>query len=98
MLLQDFQSKMPEYFADLMQAMPFAHYTWRDGMLNLASYFPREWRPPDLGPKMYNGCKSLPRAAFLAHIDTSRAHADGQRAAWQGMDPLTNKGGHTNLH
>ena len=62
----------------LMQAMPFAHYTWRDGILNLASYFPRECRPPDLGPKMYN--------------------AYGQRAAWQGMDPTTNKGGHTNLH
>ena len=51
---QDFQSKMPEYFEDLMQALPFPQYTHRDGVLNLAKYFPRQYVPPDLGPKMYN--------------------------------------------
>lgn len=51
----DFQTKMPEYFADLMQALPFHGYTQRDGVLNLANYYPREGRPPDLCPKMYNG-------------------------------------------
>ena len=51
---QDFQSKMPEYFEDLMQALPFPSYTHRDGVLNLAKYFPRQYVPPDLGPKMYN--------------------------------------------
>ena len=75
---QDFRSKMPEYYADLMQALPFPQYTHRDGVLNLAKYFPRQFVPPDLGPKMYN--------------------AFGQHAAWQGMDPHTKKGGHTNLH
>jgi len=51
---QDFRSKMPEYFDDLMQALPFPQYTRRDGALNLAKYFPRQFVPPDLGPKMYN--------------------------------------------
>ena len=51
---QDFQAKMPEYFEDLMQALPFPQYTRRDGVLNLAKYFPRQYVPPDLGPKMYN--------------------------------------------
>ena len=69
---------MPEYFEDLMQALPFPQYTHRDGVLNLAKYFPRQYVPPDLGPKMYN--------------------AFGRHAAWQGMDPSTKKGGHTNLH
>ena len=75
---QDFQAKMPEYFDDLMQALPFPQYTHRDGILNLAKYFPSQFVPPDLGPKMYN--------------------AYGRHAAWQGMDPNTKKGGHTNLH
>jgi len=51
---QDFRSKMPEYFDDLMQALPFPEYTHRDGPLNLAKFFPRTCVPPDLGPKMYN--------------------------------------------
>jgi len=51
---QDFQGKMPEYFEDLMQALPVPQYTHRDGVLNLAKYFPRQYVPPDLGPKMYN--------------------------------------------
>lgn len=51
---QDFKVKMPEYFDDLMQALPFPQYTSRDGILNLAKYFPRQYVPPDLGPKMYN--------------------------------------------
>ena len=75
---QDFCAKMPEYFEDLMQALPFPQYTHRDGILNLAKYFPSQFVPPDLGPKMYN--------------------AFGRHAAWQGMDPNTKKGGHTNLH
>lgn len=37
-----------------MQALPFAQYTHREGVLNLAKYFPRQYVPPDLGPKMYN--------------------------------------------
>ena len=45
---------LPEYFEDLMQALPFPQYTHRDGVLNLAKYFPRRYVPPDLGPKMYN--------------------------------------------
>jgi lysine-specific demethylase 3 len=75
---QDFRSKMPEYYEDLMQALPFPQYTHREGVLNLAKYFPRQYVPPDLGPKMYN--------------------AYGRHASWRGMDPQTNKGGHTNLH
>jgi len=51
---QDFKAKLPEYFDDLMEALPFPQYTRRDGVLNLAKYFPREYVPPDLGPKMYN--------------------------------------------
>jgi len=51
---QDFKVKMPEYFDDLMQALPFPQYTSRDGMLNLSKYFPHQYVPPDLGPKMYN--------------------------------------------
>uniref|UniRef100_A0A7S2GU43 JmjC domain-containing protein n=1 Tax=Haptolina brevifila TaxID=156173 RepID=A0A7S2GU43_9EUKA len=37
-----------------MNAIPFPQYTHRDGVLNLAKYFPRAYVPPDLGPKMYN--------------------------------------------
>jgi lysine-specific demethylase 3 len=51
---QDFKAKLPEYYEDLMQALPFPQYTHRDGVLNLAKYFPRQYVPPDLGPKMYN--------------------------------------------
>lgn len=51
---QDFRDKMPEYFEDLMQALPFPQYTHRDGALNLSKYFPGNHVPPDLGPKMYN--------------------------------------------
>lgn len=51
----DFRDKMPEYFDDLMEALPFPQYTHRDGVLNLARHFPPDCVPPDLGPKMYNG-------------------------------------------
>jgi len=51
---QDFRDKMPEYYEDLMQALPFPQYTHREGVLNLSKYFPGNHVPPDLGPKMYN--------------------------------------------
>ena len=92
-----------------MEALPFPQYTRRDGVLNLAKYFPREYVPPDLGPKMYNACEGRGR---VEHVRLPCAPAvpkhtdlwccidtvDGRQSAWSGMDPKTKKGGHTNLH
>ncbi|CAG0924418.1 unnamed protein product, partial [Notodromas monacha] len=49
----DFADVMPDRFRDVMQALPIPPFTRRDGIMNLASYLPSQFLPPDLGPKMY---------------------------------------------
>jgi lysine-specific demethylase 3 len=50
----DFRQKMPRHFTDFVQMLPFQEYTNQvDGPLNLSTKLPKEWVPPDLGPKSY---------------------------------------------
>jgi len=72
----DFKDKMPNRFADIMQALPAHKYTQRTGELNLASRLPAFFAIPDLGPKMYNayGSASYPKAGTTnLHLDISDA-------------------------
>ncbi|KAJ2847435.1 hypothetical protein IWW36_003856 [Coemansia brasiliensis] len=50
---EDFQTRLPDHFANFIKALPFPEYTQRDGAFNLANQLPAEFVPPDLGPKMY---------------------------------------------
>lgn len=50
-----FSAKLPELHADLMGALPFAHYAHVRGLLNLAAYLPADALAPDLGPKVSAG-------------------------------------------
>ncbi|KAJ2649015.1 hypothetical protein IWW40_003426 [Coemansia sp. RSA 1250] len=50
---EDFQTRLPDHFANFMKALPFPEYTQRDGAFNLVNKLPAEFVPPDLGPKMY---------------------------------------------
>jgi lysine-specific demethylase 3 len=45
---EDFRDALPEWFDDVMKAFPVAQYTSRAGKLNLASYLPEKFIPPDL--------------------------------------------------
>ncbi|KAK9333149.1 hypothetical protein V1520DRAFT_323816 [Lipomyces starkeyi] len=54
----DFKDVCPELFEDFENALPFPIYTRREGFLNLASMFPKEFNAPDLGPKLYNSYAS----------------------------------------
>jgi hypothetical protein len=54
----DFKQRLPEHFDDFMNILPYKEYTTRNGPLNLASSFPRDWLQPDLGPKMYSAYES----------------------------------------
>lgn len=49
----DFAVSLPELFQDFEQALPFPIYTRRQGHMNLAAWFPPQYVPPDLGPKLY---------------------------------------------
>ena len=50
----DFKGKLPRHYADFLQMLPFQEYTnMIDGPLNLSTALPKEWVPPDLGPKSY---------------------------------------------
>ena len=50
----DFKGKLPRHYVDFLQMLPFQEYTnMIDGPLNLSTELPKEWVPPDLGPKSY---------------------------------------------
>ena len=50
----DFKQKLPRHYADFVRMLPFQPYTNPvDGPLNLSCRLPKEWVPPDLGPKSY---------------------------------------------
>lgn len=72
----DFANIMKEHFDDLMNAVPLAAYTTRNGKFNLASYLPEHFSRPDLGPKMYSAyCQSHPskQGSTNLHLDVSDA-------------------------
>lgn len=52
-VVDDFATAMPELFNNFEAALPFPEYTRRKGFFNLASWFPPQYLPPDLGPKLY---------------------------------------------
>jgi lysine-specific demethylase 3 len=56
--MSDFKSSFPTLYDDFSQAVPMPDYVRRDGVLNVASYFPLNTIAPDLGPKMYNAMAS----------------------------------------
>lgn len=68
----DFSEIMPTRFADLLNALPLAEYTHREGVYNLASFLPDYFLRPDLGPKMYNAYGS----ALHPHIGSTNLHLD----------------------
>jgi len=73
---EDFAEMLPNWFADLLQALPLHEYTDRTGSLNLVSRLPGFFVRPDLGPKMYNayGSALAPRTGSTnLHLDISDA-------------------------
>lgn len=73
---EDFAEMLPDWFADLLQALPLPEYTDRTGSLNLVSRLPGFFVRPDLGPKMYNayGSALSPRTGSTnLHLDISDA-------------------------
>ena len=56
----DFKTRAPRHAEAFMKALPFPEYTNAvDGPLNLSTSLPKEWVPPDLGPKTYVGAGRL---------------------------------------
>ena len=52
----DFKSRAPRHTEAFSALLPFQEYTNPvDGPLNLLTALPKEWVPPDLGPKTYIG-------------------------------------------
>ncbi|KAJ7796978.1 hypothetical protein B0H14DRAFT_2390189, partial [Mycena olivaceomarginata] len=49
----DFRAQFPNLFNDFHRAVLIPNYVCGDGVLNIASHFPTNAVPPDLGPKMY---------------------------------------------
>lgn len=73
---EDFAEMLPEWFNNLLQALPLPEYTDRRGTLNLVSRLPGFFVRPDLGPKMYNayGSALAPRTGSTnLHLDISDA-------------------------
>ncbi|KAK9465974.1 hypothetical protein V1512DRAFT_209354 [Lipomyces arxii] len=69
----DLKDSNLQLLADFEQAMPFPIYTRREGFMNLASMFPKDFNPPDLGPKLYNAYAS----SHIAHgRGTTNLHLD----------------------
>ncbi|KAL3278601.1 hypothetical protein HHI36_016143 [Cryptolaemus montrouzieri] len=73
---EDFAEMLPTRFQDLMEVLPLAEYTHRNGRLNLASRLPDCFVRPDLGPKMYNAYGSAlhpTKGTTNLHLDISDA-------------------------
>ena len=72
----DIASYIPKRFHDLVHDFPIQSYTLREGSLNLASYIPKNFLKPELGPKMYiaygNALYSN-KASTNLHLDMSDA-------------------------
>jgi len=73
---EDFAKMLPDWFDNLLKALPLPEYTHRAGTLNLVSRLPGFFVRPDLGPKMYNayGSALAPRTGSTnLHLDVSDA-------------------------
>lgn len=71
----DFKQKMPRHYKDFIQMLPFQEYTNSlDGLLNLSTKLPKEWVPPDLGPKSYIATGRKKEHGFGDSV--SRLHQD----------------------
>ncbi|KAJ7843543.1 Clavaminate synthase-like protein [Mycena olivaceomarginata] len=72
----DFASTFPALYTDFMEAVPVANHVRRDGIANIAAYFPGNGVAPDLGPKMYNAHGNINDAATAStrlHMDMADA-------------------------
>ena len=68
----DFSELLPHRFTDLLNALPLAEYSHRDGVFNLVSQLPDFFARPDLGPKMYNAYGS----ALQPTVGSTNLHLD----------------------
>ncbi|KAI9274696.1 hypothetical protein BDA99DRAFT_533313 [Phascolomyces articulosus] len=50
---EDFVKKFPKLYKDFMRILPVKEYCTVDGSFNLSNRLPKEYLPPDLGPKMF---------------------------------------------
>ncbi|KAJ7620116.1 hypothetical protein FB45DRAFT_929501 [Roridomyces roridus] len=73
----DFHKQFPILYEQFDSAVPMPDYVRRDGILNLAAYFPSNTVAPDLGPKMYssyaNRTEHNCRGTTQLHLDMSDA-------------------------
>ncbi|CCG81617.1 protein of unknown function [Taphrina deformans PYCC 5710] len=92
-VVDDFALAMPELFEDFERALPYPLYTRRHGFLNLATWFPSQFLPPDLGPKLYCAGASSDAAGAKG---TTVLHMDMTDAinimAWAGEKPENRPG------
>ncbi|KAG0166518.1 hypothetical protein DFQ28_007192 [Apophysomyces sp. BC1034] len=49
----DFMTEFPELYRNFMQMLPVPEYCTARGYFNLSNRLPKEYVPPDLGPKMF---------------------------------------------
>ena len=91
--VEDFSLAMPDLFNDFEQALPFPKYTRRGGFLNLAAWFPPEYLPPDLGPKLYCAGASSDedgaQGTTVLHMDMTDAV---NIMTWSGPRPQNRRG------
>ena len=75
----DFKARAPRHAEAFFSSLPFKEYTnAEDGPLNLSVALPKEWVPPDLGPKTYiamgrAGERGLDDSVTKLHQDASDA-------------------------
>ena len=77
----DFKTTFPELYDDFAQATPVPNYVRRDGVLNIASHFPKNAIAPDLGTTslldllayLLTGVRSSPSSCLCRPKDVQRA-------------------------
>ncbi|KAJ7138724.1 Clavaminate synthase-like protein, partial [Mycena crocata] len=70
-----FEEVCPELDEQFRHAVPIPNYVRRDGVLNIASHFPPNMVPPDLGPKMYIAHRN-PKGTKQGSQGSTRLHMD----------------------
>ncbi len=69
----EFRTKFPSLYQDFLGALPVPDFTRRDGVINIASFFPDIRTQPDIGPKMYN---AFTGKETVDGLGTTRLHMD----------------------
>lgn len=91
--VEDFATAAPALFEDFEKALPYPIYTRRKGFLNLAAWFPDQFLPPDLGPKLYCAGASSDadgaRGTTVLHMDMTDAV---NIMTWSGPRPADRTG------